>query len=115
MSRHDFQEKQADNTSKLVMSTFYKVCSKDGGASAADIAKHLQDKFGEVFRLSILTGKAEETLRKSAAMGFLERHGERYLARVAREAGCCRRRRKRRRKCRRRRQSRRRRRRPCCC
>ncbi|RVE53087.1 hypothetical protein evm_002184 [Chilo suppressalis] len=120
----DVHEEQDQNTAKLVMNTFYKV-DNENGATAEDIARYLQNKFGEVWRVNALIGKAEETLKRSAAMGFLERHGDRYIAKLTREMGCrrrarrrrrsrrrrvCRRRPRRRRSCRRRR-----RRKPSCC
>lgn len=115
------QQKQEENTAKLVMNAFYKVANDDG-ASAGDITSYLQEKFGDVWKMTTLTGKAEETLKRSAALGFLERHGDRYIAKIVREMGCCRRKRKRRRRsCRRRRRRRRscrrrrRRKRSCCC
>lgn len=124
MSYNDVELRQEENTAKLVMNAFYKVANDDG-ASADEITRYLQEKFGDVWKINSLTGKAEETLKRSAALGFLERHGDRYIAKIAREMGCCRRkrrrrrrscgrrRRRRRRSCRRRR--RRRRKRSCCC
>lgn len=119
MSHHAVQLQQNDNTlqqnhntSKLVMNTFYKMANKEG-VTPTDVANYLREKFGDVWRLNVLTGKAEETLKKSAALGFLERHGDRYLAILTREMCCGRRRRRRRRSCRRRRRSCRRRRRSC--
>ncbi|XP_028160786.1 protamine-like [Ostrinia nubilalis] len=128
MSHNEILQRQEQNTAKLVMNTFYKVAGTDG-VTADEITRYLQEKFGDVWRMNALTGKAEETLKRSAALGFLDRLGDRYVAKIAREMGCCRRRRKRRRSCRRkkkrrrscrrrrRRRSRRRRRRKrsCCC
>ncbi|KAJ8737515.1 hypothetical protein PYW08_000110 [Mythimna loreyi] len=82
MSR-DQQQEQDQNTAKLVMNAFYKVADKDG-ASAAEITKYLQHKFGDVWKMSTLTWKAEETLKRSAVLGFLERQGSRFVANVAR-------------------------------
>ncbi|XP_059059886.1 uncharacterized protein LOC131853087 [Achroia grisella] len=116
MSLND-EQNQEQNTSKLVMTTFYKVANRDG-VTAGDITRYLQDKFGDVWRSNTLTGKAEETLQRSVAMGFLEKCGDRYIAKLVREMGCRRRRRRSRRRMRRRRRScrrRRRRRRVCCC
>ncbi|KAJ8737339.1 hypothetical protein PYW07_000610 [Mythimna separata] len=89
MSR-DEKEEQDQNTAKLVMNAFYKVAGKDG-ASAAEITDYLQHKFGDVWKMSTLTWKAEETLKRSAVLGFLERQGSRFVANVAR--GYCRKRR----------------------
>lgn len=124
---NDLQTKEQDqNTAKLVMSTFYKVTNKNG-VTSTDIAKYLQEKFGDVWKLNILTGKAEETLKRSAQLGFLDQRGDRYISKLARELRCgrrkrrrtCRKRRRQRSRCSRRRPRRRRRRRrrqkPCCC
>lgn len=117
MSHENIRQEQDQNTAKLVMNAFYKVADKDG-ATAAEITTYLQEKFGDVWRTNTLTWKAEETLKRSAVLGFLDRQGDRYVANLAREL-CCRRRRRRRSCCRRRRKKRccprRRRRRPSCC
>ncbi|XP_026730450.1 uncharacterized protein LOC113495738 [Trichoplusia ni] len=118
MSHDNIRREQDQNTAKLVMNAFYKVADKDG-ATAMEITRYLQDKFGDVWRTTTLTWKAEETLKRSAILGFLDRQGDRYVANLARELGC--RRRRRRKSCPRRRrrkracQRRRRRRRPSCC
>lgn len=83
--RQRLHQEQDQNTGKLVMNAFYKVADKDG-ATAEDITSYLQYKFGDVWKTSTLTGKAEETLKKSAMLGFLERQGSRYVVNVAR--GC---------------------------
>ena len=85
MSRDRQHQEQDQNTGKLVMNAFYKVADKDG-ATAEEITNYLQDKFGDVWKASTLTSKAEETLKRSAVLGFLERHGSRYVANLAR--GC---------------------------
>ncbi|PZC81875.1 hypothetical protein B5X24_HaOG211888 [Helicoverpa armigera] len=108
MSRDDIRQEQEQNTAKLVMNAFYKVADKDG-ATAAEITNYLQDKFGDVWRTNTLTWKAEETLKRSSVLGFLDKQGDRYVANLARELGC-RRRRKRRRSCRRKKKKKK-----CCC
>ncbi|KAH9636493.1 hypothetical protein HF086_002193 [Spodoptera exigua] len=120
MSRGNFRQEQDQNTAKLVITAFYKVADKDG-ATASQITNYLQDKFGNVWKTNMLTTKAEETLKRSAVLGFLDRHGKRYVANLARGMGCGRSRKSRRRsRCRSRRRSRRRscrrkRRKKCCC
>lgn len=56
MSLYDHKLQQDQNTGKLVMKTFYKVARKDG-VTAAEIAKYLQQKYGDVWRVSTLIGK----------------------------------------------------------
>lgn len=56
MSFHDIRQQQDQNTGKLVMNTFYKVARRDG-VTAAEIAKYLQEKYGDVWRVSTLIGK----------------------------------------------------------
>ncbi|OWR41974.1 uncharacterized protein LOC133319916 [Danaus plexippus] len=102
-SYNELQKEREENAAKLVMNTFYKIDNKDG-VTASEITKYLQDKFGDVWRASNLTDKAEDTLKRSAALGFLERRGERYIANLAR--GLCSWRRRRRRCCRRKRKRR---------
>ncbi|CAH0578402.1 unnamed protein product [Chrysodeixis includens] len=121
MSHNNIRREQDQNTAKLVMNAFYKVADKNG-ATASEITRYLQDKFGDVWRATTLTWKAEETLKRSAILGFLDRKGNRYVANLARDMGCGRkRRRKRRKSCKRRRRRKRacprkkRRRRPSCC
>ncbi|KAL0852339.1 hypothetical protein ABMA28_000542 [Loxostege sticticalis] len=94
MSHNEVLQMQDQNTAKLVMNTFYKVAGNDG-VTADEITRYLQEKFGDVWRLNALTCKAEETLKRSAALGFLDRMGDRYVAKIAREMGCRRRRRRR--------------------
>ncbi|KAF9807594.1 hypothetical protein SFRURICE_008807 [Spodoptera frugiperda] len=98
MSRDNVRQEQDQNTAKLVMSAFYKVADKDG-ATAAQITNFLQDKFGNVWKTNMLTTKAEETLKRSAVLGFLERRGNRYVANLARGMGCCPKKKRRRRSC----------------
>nr|XP_004933159.1 uncharacterized protein LOC101747011 [Bombyx mori] len=101
-------KEQEQNTAKLVMNAFYSVDGKNG-VTAADITKYLQEKFGDVWKVSALVGKAEETLKRSAQLGFLDKRGERYISKIAR--GICG---MRRRRCKRKRHGRRRRRRCGC-
>ncbi|XP_028160798.1 uncharacterized protein LOC135086588 [Ostrinia nubilalis] len=114
----DVQQNQDDNTTSLVMNTFYKVAN-DAGVTAEDITKYLVGKFGDVWQVSTLTSKAEEALKRKAADGLLEQQGDRFIAALARETGCGKRRRRRscgrvrkrrRRSCRRKRKKK-----PCCC
>lgn len=119
MSQNGLQQQQLDNTARLVMKTFYRVM-KEEGATPSEVVEYLQTKFGNVWKLNVLTGIAEETLKKSAELGFVDRLGDRYISKLARDAACCcrprRRRCKRKRRCARRRRRRcPRRRRRCCC
>lgn len=119
MSQTELQQQQQENTSRLVMKTFYRVM-KEEGATPSEVVEYLQTKFGDVWKSNVLTGIAEETLKKSEALGFVDRLGERYISKLARNTACCCRRKprcKRRRRCcpRRRRRCCPRRRKRCCC
>lgn len=116
MSQTELQQRQKDNTARLVMKTFYRV-TKEEGATPADVVEYLQSKFGDVWKSGVLTGIAEDTLKKSEAMGFVDRLGDRYISKLARNTACCcrRRRRRRPRRCGKQKRRCRRRRRPRCC
>ncbi|CAG4942458.1 unnamed protein product [Colias eurytheme] len=111
-------KQQDENMAKLIINAFRRLDDKGGGVSPHEITKYLQDKFGDIWSSYNLTKRAEETLKRSAALGFLSKRGDRYLESVARKLTCGRRRRSCR--CRRRRRKRccrrpRRRRRRCGC
>ncbi|XP_053624697.1 uncharacterized protein LOC128683279 [Plodia interpunctella] len=89
-------EQQEENLAKLVMSTFYKLSENKNGTTSEEIAKYLRENFGDIWRTSVLVTKAEQTLSRSAALGFLEQLGKRYAVSIARGACCSRQRRGRR-------------------
>lgn len=91
-------KEQDENMAKLVITAFRRLNDKSG-VSATEIARYLQDKFGDIWSTYNLTKKAEESLKRSAALGFLNKRGDRYLENFAREMYG----RRRRRRCRRRR------------
>ncbi|XP_038216680.1 uncharacterized protein LOC119835766 [Zerene cesonia] len=115
MAQHESLKQQDENMAKLIISAFRRLDDKGGGVSPHEITKYLQDKFGDIWSSYNLTKRAEETLKRSAALGFLNKRGDRYLESVAREMCGRRRRRCRCRRRRRKRCCRRRRRRRCAC
>lgn len=93
MAHENSNQEQDQNTAKLVMATFHKLTKNHDGVSAEDITRYLQKKFGDVWRVNKLAGKAEQTLKRSAVLGFLTKQGDYYMENLCREAGCrCRRR-----------------------
>ncbi|CAF4747362.1 unnamed protein product [Pieris macdunnoughi] len=80
---------QDENMAKMVITAFRRLDDKTG-VSAIDITKYLQDKFGNVWSTYNLTRRAEETLKWSAALGFLNKRGNRYLENFAHEMCRCR-------------------------
>ncbi|XP_013189028.1 uncharacterized protein LOC106133744 [Amyelois transitella] len=81
--------KQDENLAKLVMSAFYKLTQSRNGTTSDEIARYLRENFGDVWRTSVLTSKAEQTLSRSAALGFLDQFGKRYAVKI--KGACCRR------------------------
>lgn len=88
MSQSELQQEQQDNAARLVMKTFYRV-AKDEGATPSEVVQYLQSKFGDVWKLDVLNGIAKETLKKSEALGFVDRLGDRYVSKLARNRACC--------------------------
>ncbi|CAH4038697.1 unnamed protein product [Pieris brassicae] len=85
------EREQDENMAKMVITAFRRMDDKTG-VSAIDITKYLQDKFGNVWSTYNLTRRAEETLKWSAALGFLNKRGNRYLENFALEMCGCRKR-----------------------
>lgn len=122
MSQTILQQNQEDNAGRLVMKTFFRVMGEEG-ATSSEVVQYLRSKFGDVWNTNVLTGIAEDTLNKTVTMGFLDRLGDRFILKLARDTArcgrrprCCKRKRccRRRRRSRRRRRRRSRRRRRCC-
>ncbi|KPJ06416.1 hypothetical protein RR48_14155 [Papilio machaon] len=91
MSGSNNTQEQNTNTAKIVISAFYKIVDSNG-ATAGDVTKYLQQKFGDVWKENVLTSKAEETLESSAALGFLDKHGKKYIDKLTRGLYRCKRR-----------------------
>ncbi|CAK1554754.1 unnamed protein product [Leptosia nina] len=77
------EKEQEDNMAKLVITAFRRLDNKSG-VTANEITKYLQDKFGDIWSMYNLTKRAEETLKRSAALGFLNKRGDRYVENFAR-------------------------------